>query len=113
MTDPVERGLGLARAGRFLEAHEAFEEAWRAAAGPRKAALQALVHACVAREHERRGNATGARLQTEKARARLASASASADPTDPTDPLLVEVRRLLGQPEDGHGDRGGPTEIAE
>jgi predicted metal-dependent hydrolase len=88
VSDEVERGLLLADAGRWFEAHEAFEEAWRVAIGPRKALLRALVHACVAREHARRGNQTGARLQTEKARARLAEA-------EPDDPLVAEVRRLL------------------
>ncbi|MCW8137329.1 MAG: DUF309 domain-containing protein [Planctomycetota bacterium] len=71
MTDPVARGLDLARARRWFEAHEAFEDAWRAEADPRrKATLRALVHACVALEHQRRGLTVGERLQLQKARAR-------------------------------------------
>lgn len=76
--DPVERGLTLARARRWFDAHEAFEDAWRAAAAPpRRALLRALVHACVSLEHRRRGNASGAAMQLAKARARVAEADAA------------------------------------
>ena len=84
----LEEGLASARAGRYFEAHEAFEDAWRAATGPRKALLRALVHACVALEHRRRGNATGERLQLEKARARAAEA-------DPSDALASVARAWI------------------
>ncbi|MCO5165488.1 MAG: DUF309 domain-containing protein [Planctomycetes bacterium] len=87
MTDPVARGLALARASRWFEAHEAFEEGWRAEAEPgRRATLRALVHACVALEHRRRGNAIGADLQLAKARARAAEGPAG-------DPLAEVARR--------------------
>lgn len=87
MTDPVARGLDLARARRWFEAHEAFEDAWRAEADPRrKATLRALVHACVALEHRRRGNPVGERLQLQKARARAAEGAAD-------DPLTDIARR--------------------
>ncbi len=79
--DPVARGLSLARARRWFEAHEAFEDAWREERAPaRRSLLRALVHACVSLEHRRRDNAVGAALQLAKARARLAGA-------DPADPL--------------------------
>jgi predicted metal-dependent hydrolase len=89
--DDVTRGLALARGGRWFEAHEAFEDAWRATPpGPRRDLLQALVHVAVAREHARRGNQAGAALQAGKARARLAAAGALEG-----DPLLAIARRLV------------------
>jgi predicted metal-dependent hydrolase len=67
----IETGLALARARRFHEAHDAFEEAWRSATGPRRELLQALVHAATALTHLERGNAVGARLQQAKAARRV------------------------------------------
>src|SRR5258706_16232458 len=42
-----QHGLELSRAGRFFEAHEAFETAWRACAGPERDFFQGLVHVLV------------------------------------------------------------------
>jgi predicted metal-dependent hydrolase len=39
----LERGRVLFNAGRYFEAHEAWEEAWRAESGPRRRALQGLI----------------------------------------------------------------------
>ena len=41
-------GLALARAGPYFEAHEAFEDAWRAAAPDERDFFQGLVHVVVA-----------------------------------------------------------------
>ena len=40
-------GLELARAGRFFDAHEAFETAWRACAEAERDFFQGLVHVVV------------------------------------------------------------------
>lgn len=73
MDDPdLARGLAHLRAREWFEAHEALEAAWGRAAGPRRTALQGLVHAAVALVHLRRGNQAGARLQLAKARRRAA-----------------------------------------
>ena len=52
-------GLALARAGRYFEAHEAFEDAWRAAAPGERDFFQGLVHVVVAWYQDGRGNETG------------------------------------------------------
>jgi predicted metal-dependent hydrolase len=67
------RGLDLGRSGRYFEAHEAFEEAWRAAAPEERDFFQGLVHVVVAWYQDGRGNLVGCRRQLEKAQRRLAS----------------------------------------
>src|SRR3954463_2766137 len=42
--DAYQHGLALARAGRFFDAHEAFETAWRACAEEERDFFQGLVH---------------------------------------------------------------------
>lgn len=86
--DAVDEGLRLARARRWFDAHEAFEDAWRVATGPRRSLLRALVHACVALEHLRRGNAAGVALQLPKAQARMNEAA-------PDDPLTAVARAWI------------------
>ena len=66
-------GLTLARAGRYFEAHEAFEDAWRAAAPDERDFFQGLVHVVVAWYQDGRGNETGCGRQLEKAARRLAA----------------------------------------
>jgi HEAT repeat protein len=65
-------GLALLQDRAWFEAHEAIEDAWRPARGPRRQRLQGLIQGAVAFEHLRRGNPRGAWGQWTKARARLA-----------------------------------------
>jgi hypothetical protein len=65
------RGLELGRSGRYFEAHEAFEEAWREAAPGERDFFQGLVHVVVAWYQDGRGNEVGCRRQLEKAQRRL------------------------------------------
>ena len=65
-------GLALARSGRYFEAHEAFEDAWRAAPPDERDFFQGLVHVVVAWYQAGRGNEVGCRRQLEKAARRLA-----------------------------------------
>ena len=44
----LERGRGLYAAGRFFEAHEVWEEAWRVETGPTRQLLQGLILAAAA-----------------------------------------------------------------
>ena len=69
----LAEGLALARSGRYFEAHEAFEDAWRAAQPDERDFFQGLVHVVVAWYQDGRGNETGCRRQLEKARRRLAA----------------------------------------
>lgn len=64
-------GIELFNGGRFFEAHELWEEAWKRSAGPEKLLYQGLIHAAAAIIHTRKGNRGGARSQFKKCLARL------------------------------------------
>ena len=68
-----QHGLALARAGSFFEAHEAFEEAWRACAEPERDFFQGLVHVVVSAYQETRGRPVARERQRVKALTRLAA----------------------------------------
>lgn len=67
----IAEGLALVRDGRGFDAHELFEELWRAAAPSERDLYQGLVHVAVATYQEQRGNEVGRRRQLEKAGRRL------------------------------------------
>jgi predicted metal-dependent hydrolase len=67
----LDEGLELARAGRYFDAHEAFELAWRSADGDERDFFQGLVHVVVAWYQNERGNRTGFERQLVKAKRRL------------------------------------------
>jgi uncharacterized protein len=69
---PYELGLELIRTGRYFEAHEELEIAWRAAEPAERDFMQGLVHVAVAWYQAGRGNAVGCARQLEKAARRLA-----------------------------------------
>jgi predicted metal-dependent hydrolase len=64
--------LELARAGRYFDAHEELELAWRAAATEERDFYQGLVHVVVAWYQAGRGNSVGCSRQIDKAARRLA-----------------------------------------
>jgi uncharacterized protein len=68
-----QHGLALARAGAFFEAHEAFEEAWRACDAAERDFFQGLVHVVVSAYQRLRGRPVAAESQREKALRRLAA----------------------------------------
>ena len=67
-----EQGLVLARAGRWFEAHEEFELAWRACDPAERDFFQGLVHVVVATYQRERGRPVAADSQRAKALRRLA-----------------------------------------
>jgi uncharacterized protein len=71
VNDDLERGLELMREGAYFEAHEALEDAWRAAEPAEKDFFQGLVHVTVAWYQARRGNRVGCERQLAKAERRL------------------------------------------
>lgn len=73
MADPFKTGLEHLRAGRWFEAHEELEAAWRAAATGERDFYQGLVHVAVAWYQHGRGNRVGTERQLEKALRRLAA----------------------------------------
>ena len=68
-----KRGLALARSGAFFEAHEAFEDAWRACASEERDFFQGLVHGVVSAYQETRGRPVARERQRVKALNRLAA----------------------------------------
>jgi hypothetical protein len=55
----VREGMRLYNAGRFWEAHEAWEAVWRAAPPQERRCWQGLIQAAAAMLHRERGNAHG------------------------------------------------------
>jgi uncharacterized protein len=72
MPDPFKAGLEHIRAGRFFEAHEELETAWRAAQPEERDFYQGLVHVAVAWYQAGRGRPIATASQLEKAARRLA-----------------------------------------
>ncbi len=71
--DAYQHGLALARAGRFFDAHEAFETAWRACAPAERDFFQGLVHVVVSAYQVGRDRPVAAERQRIKALNRLAA----------------------------------------
>ena len=71
MEAAFKRGLEAIRAGRYFEAHEELEEAWRAAAAEERDFFQGLVHVAVAWYQAGRGRPVATGRQLEKAARRL------------------------------------------
>ena len=66
-------GLALARSGRYFEAHEAFEDAWRAAPPEERDFFQGLVHVVVSAYQRGRSRPVATERQRQKAIRRLAA----------------------------------------
>jgi hypothetical protein len=79
----AQEGLARARSGRFFDAHESWEDAWRACSGSEKLYLQALIQAAAALHHGAAGNERGRLSLLEKARVKMASLATSSFPLPP------------------------------
>src|SRR4051794_41953992 len=71
MEAAFKRGLEEIRLGRYFEAHEELEEAWRAAPAEERDFFQGLVHVAVAWYQADRGRPVATGRQLEKAARRL------------------------------------------
>jgi len=71
MEGAYKRGLEEIRAGRYFEAHEELEDAWRAAPAEERDFFQGLVHVAVAWYQAGRGRPVATGRQLEKAARRL------------------------------------------
>jgi predicted metal-dependent hydrolase len=69
--DAYKRGVALLRAGRWFEAHEELEVAWRAAPPEERDFFQGLVHVAVAWYQAGRGKPVATESQLRKAIRRL------------------------------------------
>ena len=79
------------RAGDYFEAHEALEDAWRAADPAEKDFFQGLVHFTVAWYQAGRGNRVGCERQLAKAKRRLGPFAPAHRGVD-LDAVLAQVR---------------------
>ena len=96
MEAAFKRGLAEIRAGRYFEAHEELEEAWRAAAAEERDFFQGLVHVAVSWYQAGRGRPVATRRQLEKAARRLAPFAPAHRGVDVQDVLTqVEAARKL------------------
>src|SRR5436189_1915067 len=93
MHDPYKDGLELIRVGRFFEAHEELELAWRAAPTEERDFFQGLVHVAVAWYQAGRGRPIGTERQLAKAIRRL-TPFAPAHRGLELEPLLAQLREL-------------------
>jgi predicted metal-dependent hydrolase len=71
VTLEYKRGLELAQDGRYFDAHEAFEVAWRACESSERDFFQGLVHVVVSAYQRGRGRPVAAESQRQKALRRL------------------------------------------
>ena len=67
-----DRGAELFNAGHYFDAHEVWEDVWRAAPEQEKKFLQGLIQVAVALHHHSRGNLEGARSLLARAHRNLA-----------------------------------------
>ena len=66
MTDLLDQGIIFFNAGRYFDAHEAWEDLWRESGGPLRLFYQGLVQAAVGMHHLSQGNLNGAQAQLKK-----------------------------------------------
>jgi len=95
-----ERGLELIRTGRYFEAHEELEDAWRVAEPAERDFLQGLVHVAVAWYQAGRGRPIGCERQLEKATRRLTPYAPLHRGLDVAD-LLAQLETAAAQVEKG------------
>jgi uncharacterized protein len=78
----VRLGVALYNAGRFWQAHEAFEFVWRQSAPPERPLWQGLIQAAAAMLHRERGNRHGLQVQGRAAIAKLEAPAPAGFPVE-------------------------------
>ena len=88
--DLFEEGVNFFNAGKYYEAHEVWEDAWRLEEGSRRRFYQGLIQAAVGLYHLSRSNTTGARSQLAKSIRNLSDYAASEHRIDAPD-LIAQL----------------------
>jgi predicted metal-dependent hydrolase len=88
----LAEGVALFNAGRWYEAHEVWEEAWRPQSGPRRALLQGLIQVAAGCLKQAEGRAEGARTLFTRALERLEPLPAACEGVD-VGLLVSQVRQ--------------------
>lgn len=107
MADPYKLGLDHIRGGRFFEAHEELELAWRAARPEERDFFQGLVHVAVAWYQAGRGRPVATARQLEKAARRLAPYTPEHRDVDVAN-VLAQVERARERVAEGRLDLDAP-----
>ena len=107
MEAAYKRGLEEIRAGRYFEAHEELEDAWRAAPAEERDFFQGLVHVAVAWYQAGRGRPVATGRQLEKAARRLGPFAPSHRGVD-VDGVLAQVAAAQERVAEGSLDLGPP-----
>jgi predicted metal-dependent hydrolase len=107
MADPYKLGLDRIRGGRFFEAHEELELAWRAASPEERDFYQGLVHVAVAWYQAGRGRPVATARQLEKAARRLAPYAPAHRGVDVAN-VLAQVERARSRVAEGRLDLDAP-----
>ena len=107
MEAAFKRGLEAIRAGRYFEAHEELEDAWRAAPAEERDFFQGLVHVAVAWYQAGRGRPVATGRQLEKAARRLAAFAPVHRGVD-VDSVLTQVEAARQRVAAGSLDLGPP-----
>ena len=106
-----QHGLELARAGRFFDAHEAFETAWRACADEERDFFQGLVHVVVSAYQSGRDRPVAAERQRVKALNRLRAFAPAHRGLD-VELLLERLDRAEADPRQHLVDRDAEPPVA-
>jgi predicted metal-dependent hydrolase len=94
MSDLLRSGIVFFNAGRYFEAHEAWEDMWRPAQGPLRLYFQGLVQAAVGLHHLQKGNPRGATAQLRKSLSKLEQYPARFCGIDNA-ALIADLRQVL------------------
>jgi len=86
-----EHGVRLFNEGEYFEAHEVWEDVWRAASAEQKKLLQGLIQIAVALHHHSTGNTMGARSLLDRGSRNLNGGPRDFCPLD-IESLLREIR---------------------
>lgn len=92
----AKEGIRLFNEGKYFEAHEALEAAWRAEAGPIRELYQGILQAAVTYHHILRGNYAGAVKVYERSMKRLESFPASCRGVD-VGKLRADLSRVIAE----------------
>jgi len=100
--DPLTReGIALFNAQRYFEAHEAFEDLWRAAPETERPALQGLVQVCAGLTKHQRGQPASTRTLLLKGLAKLETAPPGCPKDIDKEHVVAQVRDFLSALEAG------------
>jgi uncharacterized protein len=107
MEAAFKRGLEAIRGGKYFEAHEELEEAWRAASADERDFFQGLVHVAVAWYQAGRGRPVATGRQLEKAARRLTPFAPAHRGVD-VDGVLEQVEKARKRVAEGSLDLDPP-----